>query len=433
MKEKLTASQMISLSFMLFAIFFGAGNMIFPPALGQQAGDKYLWGIMGFVATDVGISLLGIMAVVRVGSTLEDLAGRIGPRFSAGFSLLIYLMLGPLFAMPRTGAVSFELSVLPFLGALPISPGIGSLLFTLAFFGCSIFLSLNPSKVVDIVGKVLTPILLLAIGALAAASILHPLGELVPTAGPYGEIPFFKGMVEGYLALDGFASLIFAGMVINSMKEYGITDKRLLQKNTFQVGLMASGALALVYVALGYIGASCSSLPVFENGGQLLTMGARRLFGPYGQIILGLAVLFACLTTSIGLTTSFSEYFHQAFPRFRYRQVVVAVNLFSFAVSNVGLSTMIYYTLPVLVTLYPAVVVMIVLSYFHDAFGGRKPVYLCGMGFALAVGGISGLESLKITLGPITTLAKMLPFYDLGVGWILPAIAGCLLGLLIPA
>lgn len=119
MKEKLTASQMISLSFMLFAIFFGAGNMIFPPALGQQAGDKYLWGIMGFVATDVGISLLGIMAVVRVGSTLEDLAGRIGPRFSVGFSLLIYLMLGPLFAMPRTGAVSFELAMLPFLAPSP--------------------------------------------------------------------------------------------------------------------------------------------------------------------------------------------------------------------------------------------------------------------------------------------------------------------------
>ena len=217
------------------------------------------------------------------------------------------------------------------------------------------------------------------------------------------------------------------------MKGYGITDKKLLQKNTFWVGLIASAALALVYVALGYIWASCSSLPLFENGGQLLTMGARQLFGPYGQMILGLAVLFACLTTSIGLTTSFAEYFHKAFPRFTYRQVVVAVNLFSFAVSNVGLSTMIYYTLPVLVTLYPAVVVMIVLSYFHDAFGGRKPVYLCGMGFALAVGGISGLESLKITLGPITALAKMLPFYDLGVGWILPAIAGCLLGLLIPA
>lgn len=433
MKEKLTASQMISLSFMLFAIFFGAGNMIFPPALGQQAGDKYLWGIMGFVATDVGISLLGIMAVVRVGSTLEDLAGRIGPRFSVGFSLLIYLMLGPLFAMPRTGAVSFELAMLPFLGALPVSPGMGSLLFTLAFFGCSIFLSLNPSKVVDIVGKVLTPILLLAIGALTVASILHPLGAIVPTTGPYAEIPFFKGLVEGYLALDGFASLIFAGIVINSMKGYGITDKKLLQKNTFWVGLIASAALALVYVALGYIGASCSSLPLFENGGRLLTMGARQLFGPYGQMILGLAVLFACLTTSIGLTTSFAEYFHKAFPRFTYRQVVVAVNLFSFAVSNVGLSTMIYYTLPVLVTLYPAVVVMIVLSYFHDAFGGRKPVYLCGMGFALAVGGISGLESLKITLGPITALAKMLPFYDLGVGWILPAIAGCLLGLLIPA
>ena len=182
MKEKLTASQMISLSFMLFAIFFGAGNMIFPPALGQQAGDKYLWGIM---------------AVVRVGSTLEDLAGRIGPRFSVGFSLLIYLMLGPLFAMTRTGAVSFELAMLPFLGALPVSPGMGSLLFTLAFFGCSIFLSLNPSKVVDIVGKVLTPILLLAIGALTVASILHPLGAIVPTTGPYAEIPFFKGLVEG--------------------------------------------------------------------------------------------------------------------------------------------------------------------------------------------------------------------------------------------
>ena len=437
MKEKLTASQIISLSpFMLFAIFFGAGNMIFPPALGQQAGDKYLWGIMGFVATDVGISLLGIMAVVRVGSTLEDLAGRIGPRFSVGFSLLIYLMLGPLFAMPRTGAVSFELAMLPFLGALPVSPGMGSLLFTLAFFGCSIFLSLNPSKVVDIVGKVLTPILLLAIGALTVASILHPLGAIVPTTGPYAEIPFFKGLVEGYLALDGFASLIFAGIVINSMKGYGITDKKLLQKNTFWVGLVASAALALVYVALGYIGASCSSLPLFENGGQLLTMGARQLFGPYGQMILGLAVLFACLTTSIGLTTFLRRVFPQGIPTVHLPPGGgSAVNgCFSFAVSNVGLSTMIYYTLPVLVTLYPAVVVMIVLSYFHDAFAGASRSICAGWALRWQWGDQRPRKLKNSPSGPITTLAKMLSFYDLGVGWIASGHSrGCLLGLLIPA
>ena len=430
MKEKISLTQLISISFMLFAIFFGAGNMIFPPALGQQAGDKYLWGVLGFIATDVGISLMGVMAVVAVGSTLEDLAGRISPAFSAGFSLLIYLMLGPLFAMPRTGAVSFELAVLPFLGES--TKMLGSVLFTAVFFGLSIFLSLNPSKVVDIVGKVLTPVLLAAIAVMTIASLLHPVGSIVPTTGPFAEIPFFKGLVEGYLALDGFASLIFAGIVVEAIKNSGVTSPKALRCTTFQVALIASAELSLVYLALGYIGASCSSLPVFANGGQLLTQAARQLFGPFGQVILGLAVLFACLTTSIGLTTSFAEYFSRTFPKVSYRQVVVAVNLFSFAVSNVGLSAMIHYTLPVLVTLYPGVVVMIVLSYFHGAFGGRKSVYLGGMSLAFLVGGISGLESLKISLGPITQLAHMLPFYDLGVGWILPAIAGCLLGMLVP-
>ena len=229
--KKLTLIQIISVSMMLFAIFFGAGNMIFPPAMGQLAGTSYISALAGFILTDAGIAILGVTAVVLAGTSMSDLGNLVSRRFALVLSVGVYLLIGPLFALPRTGSVSFEIALLPYIGEN--NAILWSLLFTTAFFGLTYYLSSNPSRIVDVVGKYLTPVLLISILAIFIASLLQDtsngafsFGTMMEPSPAYADIPFFKGMIEGYNALDGPAGLAFAILVIKAIRSYGVTDKK---------------------------------------------------------------------------------------------------------------------------------------------------------------------------------------------------------------
>lgn len=426
--EKLGTGKIISISLMLFAMFFGAGNMIFPPMLGHLGGENFLQGTLGFVVTDAGLSILGIAAIVLVGTKLDDLAGLVGPRFSIFVGMVIYLLIGPLFALPRTGTVSFELAAVPFLGE---NPGIiASVVFTAVFFGITYVLCLNPTKIVDIVGKVLTPILLISIAVIFVVSLINPVGEIGAAKGEYQDIPFFKGMIEGYLALDGLAALAFAIVVINTIKDFGLKDSKSIVKYTLISGVFAGIGLGVVYLALGFVGAQTSAGPAFENGGQILSSVVNQLLGNGGNAILGLAVLFACLTTSIGLATSFADYFHSLFPKKSYKLILTIVCVFSFAISNVGLTTMIQFTLPALVMVYPPAITLVLFSFAKKIIGDKHEAYALAMLFAFIIGIIDGLKTAGVATGAVGALVARIPFFELGVGWIIPAIVGCLIGML---
>lgn len=431
--KKLKLSQIISVSMMLFAIFFGAGNMIFPPAMGQLAGTNFLPALAGFVLTDAGIAILGITAVVLVGSSMSDLGGLISKRFALCLSIGVYLLIGPLFALPRTGSVSFEIAMLPYIGKDVAF--IGSLIFTAVFFGITYYLSSNPSKIVDVVGRYLTPVLLISILAIFIASLVKgtstgalSFGTVGEPQGEYATIPFFKGMIEGYNALDGPAGLAFSIIVITAIKEYGIKEKKEIAKYTIVCGIGSALFLAVVYFMLTYVGALTAT--PFANGGALLHEVTNHLFGSAGGVILGVAVLLACLTTSIGLTTSFSDYFHSIRPQWSYKRIAAGVCLFSFLISNVGLSQLIQISLPILIMIYPVTVVLILLSFLKEKIAHRKMVYILAMIFTFMVSFVNGLDSIHITLGPVTALFQKLPFYALSIGWLFPALLGALLGLL---
>jgi LIVCS family branched-chain amino acid:cation transporter len=426
MNQKLSFSKLLSLSLMLFAMFFGAGNMIFPPMLGQLSGVNFLQSVAGFVITDAGLSILGIAAVVMVGTKLDDLVGLIGPKFSIFMGIVIYLLIGPLFALPRTGTVSFELAVVPF-----IPDGIPkvavSVIFTAIFFTVTYILSLNPSKLVDIVGKILTPILLISIAVIFITSLTNPMGEIGPATGEYASIPFFKGMFEGYLALDGLAALAFAIVVISAVKDFGITERKSIVRYTLLAGMFAGIALAITYLALGYVGAQTSGNPIFENGSEVLAAVVFHLLGKGGNIVLGIAVLLACLTTSIGLSSSFSDYFNVIFPKYSYKKILAVVCIFSFAISNMGLTSMIKFTLPALVMIYPPAIALVLLSFFNKWI--KKPEsYALALLFAFIIGIFDGLKAAHLSLGSLSDMIAQLPLFDLGLGWVLPAMIGCLIG-----
>ena len=434
MKEKMSFSQLLALSLMLFALFFGAGNMIFPPAMGQLAGTNVGAALAGFIFTDVGLPLLAIAAVVFANRSLDTMAGRAGKKFGSFFIILIYLLIGPLFAIPRTGSVSFEMVVTPFLGA-DTNPLIFSVIFTAIFFTAVYFLSANPSRIVAIVGKVLTPVLLIAIFIIGLTAVINPIGPLGEPVGDYNTIAFFKGMVEGYAAMDALAAGIFALIVIQNVEAMGIRQEKNIIKYTMLAGLFAAIGLAVVYGILAFVGATAGPLGEFTNGGQLLSAVSKHMFGTAGMLILGVAVLFACLTTAIGLTTACGEYFSDHFAKLEYNHIIIAVVLFSFVVSNVGLTQLLSITVPGLLMVYPVLMALVISGFFDKWFKGRQPIYACILIGSALISIPNGLEALCATYGidvtAMSNILQMVPLYNLSLGWVVPAIIGGILGYIV--
>ncbi|KAA9028416.1 branched-chain amino acid transport system II carrier protein [Niallia endozanthoxylica] len=431
MKQKMSFSYLVAVGFMLFALFFGAGNLIFPAMLGQSAGSNVWTANLGFIVTGVGLPLLGVIALGYSGkSDLQSLASRVSPFFGVAFTVALYLSIGPLFAIPRTATVSFEMGVKPYITEEFTT--IGLLIFSIIFFGITVYFSLKSTKIVDIVGKVLTPLLLLFIAILIITAFFKPMGEFQAPTENYMSDAFFKGIQEGYLTMDALAAFVFGIIVINAVKERGATTRKEMMSAVAKAALIAAGLLAVIYTSLTFIGASSvQELGLLDNGGAVLAGAANHFFGQYGGILLSLIVLGACLTTSIGLITSCATYFTKLSPSISYTKFVIIFSAFSTVIANFGLSQLISFSVPVLVAIYPLAVCLMALTFLHNFFKGRKEVYQWSMGLTFIVALFDGLNAAGISFAPVNELfANILPLYSQGLGWIVPAIVGAVIGLI---
>jgi branched-chain amino acid uptake carrier len=426
----LTKRETITVGLMLFALFFGAGNMIFPPALGQAAGENVWIAMLGFIVTGVGLPLLGVIAVGLGGGNLQALAGRVHPLFATVFTFIVYLSIGPFMAIPRTGTVTYEMGVLPFLSESAKGSPLPLLVTTIVYFAITFWLALNPSKLVDRIGKVLTPALLIIIGIMFFKSLLQPMGEVGVATGDYQHTAFFKGFVEGYLTLDALAAMVFGIVVTAAVREKGITDPKKLTWSTIKAAVIAAIGLGLVYLALGYMGATSYSLGQSDNGGQILTGAVQHLFGPLGNLLLGGAVSLACLTTSVGLVTACSRFFSQHIPGVSYKTMAIILSVFSAAVANVGLTQLIAISVPVLMAIYPLAIVLMLVSFFHKSFKGYAAVYQGAIIATTVVSLLDGFAQAGIKIAALAPILEHLPLHKEGIGWLLPAIAGGLIGYL---
>ncbi|MFC0471360.1 branched-chain amino acid transport system II carrier protein [Halalkalibacter kiskunsagensis] len=429
MSSRDSFSNVIAVGFMLFALFFGAGNLIFPAMLGQLAGENIFSANAGFIVTGVGLPILGILALAFSGkSDLQSLAGRVHPVYGVIFTVALYLAIGPLFAIPRTNTVSFEMGIRPFLGTndsfLPL------LLFTIVFFGITLYFSLQSSKLVNIVGKILTPLLLLFIGILIIIAFINPIGQVQAPTEYYMTDSFFKGFQEGYLTMDALAAFVFGIIIINIMKERGAITKKQLMASTLKVALIAGILLTIIYSSLTYMGAtSVNELGHLENGGAILASVSNYYFGSFGKVLLAFIVIAACLTTSIGLITSCASYFTKLVPTVSYKRCAIIFTIFSAVISNVGLSTLITISIPVLSMLYPLAICLMVLTFLHPLFKGKKEVYQLSMLFTFIVSIFEGLNAAGMQIEAIQNLlTAILPWYSVGLGWIVPAIIGGIIG-----
>lgn len=429
MKQKLTFMEILPIGLMLFASFFGAGNLIFPPALGQSAGVNFLPAAAGFCTTGVGIPLLGIIAIGLLrASNPEALALPVHPKFAKALIVVTVLTIGPFFAIPRTGAVSFDVGILPFISAENYDLGLA--LYSLFFFVVTYFLSVNPSKIVDWVGKILTPLLLISIAILVVQVFMHPMGEPQQAGGYYASMPYLKGFQEGYYTMDLLATMLFGTVVIDSIKMRGISEGSVLTRTCIMAGIIAAVLLAAIYFSLTYTGAtSVAVFGVSDNGAIALSSIANYYMGTAGNVVLCLMIFFACLTTSIGLTVSAGSYLEQVLKyKMQYQRIAAIICIFSFAVSNVGLTKIISLSVPVLCLLYPIVIVLVMMAFMPVK---RACVYRSTLAFTIVFAIIDGLNAAGVPMKTAEALFKdVIPFYSAGFGWFVPSIVGLVLGIL---
>ncbi|RDW16207.1 branched-chain amino acid transport system II carrier protein [Oceanobacillus chungangensis] len=432
MKDKqISFGAYLAIGFMLFALFFGAGNLIFPAQLGQYAGTNLLPAIIGFLITGVGLPLLGILAMGFSGSNnLQDLASRVHPIYGVFFTSLLYLTIGSFFATPRTGTVAYDIGISTFVSDEFQQSAL--LIFSFLFFLITALFSMYPARIVDNVGKILAPALVVLLVFLLITALVKPMGSIQPPEGAYATGAFAKGFLEGYNTMDAIASLVFGIIVINIVKSMGITSRLGILRATSKSGIIAIALLALIYVGIGYLGATSTSvLGLFDNGGPVLSGAADYYFGTVGLILLAIVIILACLTTAIGLITANAEYFHALLPKVGYKAFVIFFSSFSFVIANFGLTNIITYSLPVLMFLYPLAIVLMILTFVSPLFQHKRFVYVAATIITFLVSIIDGFkalcESLKIDyynwLSPIIDFYETyLPLYKQGLGWLLPAL-----------
>lgn len=437
MQKKLSFSTYAVIGTMLFGLFFGAGNLIFPIQLGQLAGTNFWPALIGFLVTAIGLPFMGILAIGLSGSNgVRDLASRVHPLFGVAFAMVLYLTIGPFFAIPRTATVPFVVGFEPFIQPEQASLWLG--LFSFVFFTIVYYFSLNPAKIMDYVGKYLTPAFLIFLFILIITTILKPMGSFGTPSGDYLNLAFMTGFKEGYNTMDALASLAFGIVVIHTIKSQGVTDTKEIAKATWKSGIFAMGLMMLIYGLITYMGASSvAAIGTFDNGGLIFAAVAQHYFGSFGAILLAIIIVLACLKTSIGLITACSEFFHQVFPKVGYKTFVFVLCLVSFVIANFGLTNIIQFAIPVLMFLYPLAIVLILLGLCSPFFGHKKSVYAWSMFLTFFVSIIDGYSALTGSL-PGATFATFesvkefyltyLPFYGIGLGWILPALAGAIIG-----
>ena len=417
--EKKKNKDALVLGAALFAMFFGAGNLIFPPFLGLLAGQEWNWSMFGFFLTGIGLPFLGIIASAKSGGDVDKLGRRVSPLFSKFLGITVVLAIGPLLAIPRTGATAYEMAILPTI------PSLSPIAFAIIYFGISLFLTIKPNDVMDRIGKVLTPILLLILGVIIFKGIMDPMGT--PISEDLAK-PFSDGFITGYQTMDALASILFGSMVTLSLVQSGYTDLKEQLSMTKKAGFIAVSGLTLVYGGLGYLGATGGLLYSKDITKVELIMNiANNSLHNFGEIGLGLVVALACLTTAVGLTATVGQYFSSITKgKLKYEWIVIATTIFSAAMSLGGVESIIAFSEPILVFMYPVVIVMILLT----IMSGDKPnksIYKYAVYATLIVSTLEILNMFGI-LTSVSQVIEYLPFESWGLPWVVPAVIGGAIG-----
>mgnify|MGYP004486814137 CR=1 FL=1 len=406
------------IGFALFSMFFGAGNLIFPPFIGMTSGNNWLTSFLGFVIADVGIILLSIYAVAKAGS-FQNVVSKAGKKFGISLEIIMMLCLGPILVIPRTAATTFEMSI------MPLTSSLNSVLFSIIFFSLTFILTIRPTKVMDIIGKFLTPILLIALILLIGKGIVSPIGGL---SNNNSDGLFINGITQGYQTMDALGIGGVTALIMTSFASKGYTDKKENISMTLKSATVAGIGLVIIYGGLAYLGATVSKVyDASISQTTLLVNITNHLLGRSGIILLGIIVAFACLTTAIGLTSVTAKYFEDVSNnKLKYSHIVTFICIFSAIASNLGVDKIIAIAAPILTVIYPVSILLVIMSIFGKYFNNQS--IFKGAAFTTL---LISLLNVANSLGFNIKFVDKLPLADLGFNWVIPAIIGGILGKLI--
>ena len=420
---------------LLFGIFFGAGNLIFPPALGALSGDAFWSAISGFVLSGVGIAVLTlIIGALNPKGYVFEISEKISPLVAIIYLLVLYLAIGPFFAIPRTATAAYEVGIAPLLGdktsqyLLP---------FTLIYFAAALLIALNPSKILDSVGRILTPLFAALILLLVVLGVYQYM-DFPPanTAAEYLQSAFGSGFLEGYNTLDALASVAFSVIVVKTLRQLGFQNKRQYIITIWLVGIVVAAGFSLLYIGLALLGNHFPIPPEImqsdiNKGVYILSAATQAIFGHYAQWFLALMVSMTCFTTTVGLIVSCSEFFQERFPQLSYKHYALLFTLIGLAVANLGLNAIIRFSVPVLQLLYPITIVLVVLIIAHKFI----PLAKLGMQLTVLLVGLTALADViaqHFALPLLSTGIKQLPFAELAMAWVAPGLLGLLCAMILP-
>ena len=418
--NKLTTKQFWVVGLMLFSLFFGAGNLIFPPMVGSMAGTNMFQTMLFFSITAVVLPVLGVIAVAKA-KGLNHMGKKVSPWFATIFTVIIYLLMGPLVGIPRAGTIPFEIGLAP---SLPKGPlfSVAQLAFTLVFFALTYWLSLNPHKMANRVGKYLSPILLVLMLSLFVCSFFNPMGNYAAPQEAYISSPMTEGFLQGYMTMDAAGALNFGLVIAIVINSFHITEEKQVIQSTIKTGILAGSLLLIVYFMLAHLGASSSNLfPNATNGAQILNASSQHIFGPFGAIIVASIFTLACLTTCVGLITSSAQYFASWTKRLSYRGWVRIWIVCSILIANIGLDAILKYSAPILTAIYPIAIVLILLTLCDSLFHSKKLVYAITIYSTAAVSIIESLQEFGLNIPILTATVHKLPMASVSLGWVMPA------------
>ncbi|WP_075566574.1 branched-chain amino acid transport system II carrier protein [Streptococcus timonensis] len=420
---------------LLFGIFFGAGNLIFPPTLGAQSGEQFLPAIAGFVFSGVGIAVLTlIIGTLNPKGYIYEISKKISPLFATIYLAALYLSIGPFFAIPRTATTSYAVGISPLLAEA--DKGLGLIVFTLIYFVAAYLIALNPSKILDRIGRILTPVFALLIIILVILGAFKYGANAPQTATEaYQTSAFGAGFLEGYNTLDALASVAFSVIAVQTLKQLGFTSKKEYISTIWVVGIVVALGFSALYIGLGFLG---NHFPVTEEsmkggtpGVYILSQATQEIFGSTAQLFLAAMVTVTCFTTTVGLIVSTAEFFNGRFPQIGYKIYATVFTLIGFAIANLGLDAIIKYSVPVLVILYPITITIVMIVIVNKFVPLSKPGMQLTMGLVTAIA-VTGVLASSFEITTLTNLINSLPFANASLPWLVPAIIGILLSLVLP-
>lgn len=414
---QLNLKDILALGFMTFALFVGAGNIIFPPIIAQQAGEHLWLASLGFLITAVGLPVVTIIALARMRGSIENLSAPLGKTASIILTVTCYLAVGPLFATPRTATVSYAIGIEPHFGH-GIPP---TLIYSAIYFTIVAIVSLYPHKILDTIGYILAPLKLLALSVLCISTLFVSLDSFSAPKGYYINRPISEGLVNGYLTMDTLGALVFGIVIVQAVQSRGVTSPKFVFKYTVIASVIAGIGLTALYLCLFRLGIQSYPLtPNATNGAVILNAYVQHTFGSLGTTFLTGLIILACVVTAIGLTCSCASYFNQL-TKISYKTLVIILVTFAFVISNLGLDQLTSFSVPVLTAIYPPAIVVIILSFFTGLFSNPQRIFIPVSAVAFIFGIIEGLKASRFqSITP--ELLQKLPLSEQNLAWLIPCV-----------